>query len=78
MNYGPQSQLASQGKSDLKPLYQLAWNGQLTNINGTPIRLLKPFSAIGSIPANPVTVTPVLSAVTSAGPARECKRGRGI
>jgi hypothetical protein len=66
MNYGAQSQLTPQDKSDLKSLYQLAWSGQLTNINGTPIRLLKPFSAIGSVPDNLVTVTPVLSAVTSA------------
>jgi Matrixin len=44
MNYGPQSQLTADDKSDLKRLYQLAWSGQLTEINGTPIKLVKPFS----------------------------------
>ena len=43
MNYGGQSQLTSADKSDLKRLYQLAWSGALTEINGTPIRFVKPF-----------------------------------
>jgi hypothetical protein len=46
MNYGSQSQLTSDDKSDLKRLYQLAWNGQLSAINGTPIKFVKPFSAL--------------------------------
>jgi hypothetical protein len=49
MNYGNQSQLTSDDKSDLKRLYQLAWSGQLTAINGTPIRLVKPFSLVNNI-----------------------------
>jgi hypothetical protein len=46
MNYGPQSQLTADDKSDLKRLYQLAWSGQLTDINGTPIKFVKPFSVV--------------------------------
>ena len=49
MNYGPQSQLTGDDKSDLKRLYELAWNGQLTEINGTPIKLVRPFSASGQL-----------------------------
>jgi hypothetical protein len=46
MNYGAQSQLTADDKSDLTRLYQLAWSGQLTDINGTPIRLVRPFSVV--------------------------------
>jgi hypothetical protein len=45
MNYGSQSVLTEDDKADLKRLYQAAWNGELTEIDGTPIRLVKPFSA---------------------------------
>lgn len=44
MNYGPKSQLTNADKADLKRLYQTAWSGELTNINGTSIRMMKPFS----------------------------------
>jgi hypothetical protein len=47
MNYGANSILTDNDKSDLKRLYQLAWNGTLTNVNGTPIRLVQPFHTIG-------------------------------
>lgn len=47
MNYGSQSELTDDDKADLKRLYQKAWNGELTQINGTPIRFVKPFSTIG-------------------------------
>ena len=43
MNYGDQSELTDDDKSDLKRLYQMAWDGELTEINGTEIRLVKPF-----------------------------------
>lgn len=43
MNYGDQSAMTEQDKSDLKLLYSLAWSGQLKTINTTPIRLVKPF-----------------------------------
>ena len=49
MNYGSQSQLTSDDKSDLKRLYQLAWSGQLTAINGTPIKLVRPFSSVNNM-----------------------------
>jgi hypothetical protein len=47
MNYGPDSRLTEADKTDLKKLYQLAWSGQLTHINGTPIKFVKPFHTIG-------------------------------
>lgn len=45
MNYGPESKLTDDDLSDLKELYRLAWSGHLTEINGTPIRLVRPYSA---------------------------------
>lgn len=48
MNYGNKSVLTIDDKADLKRLYQLAWSGQLTHINGTPIRFVKPFHTIGT------------------------------
>ena len=47
MNYGPDSKLTSADKSDLKKLYQLARSGELRAVNGTPIKLVRPFSSIG-------------------------------
>ncbi len=38
MNYGPKSKLTKDDIDDLKRLYQLVWNNELTQINGTPIR----------------------------------------
>jgi len=43
MNYGEDSRLTDADRNDLKRLYQAAWSGQLTNINGTPIRFVRPF-----------------------------------
>lgn len=43
MNYGDKSRLTAQDKADLKSLYQLAWSGQLQQINGTDIRLVRPY-----------------------------------
>ncbi len=43
MNYGSKSVLTGDDRADLKRLYKLAWSGDLTNINGTPIRFVKPF-----------------------------------
>jgi hypothetical protein len=45
MNYGAKSKLTDDDKADLKTLYQRAWNGALTEINGTPIKLVKPHTA---------------------------------
>jgi len=39
--------LTDDGRTDLKRLYQAAWSGELRQINGTPIRSVKPFSTIG-------------------------------
>jgi hypothetical protein len=44
MNYGPQSVMTQHDRDDLKKLYQLAWAGELASINGTPIRLVRPYS----------------------------------
>lgn len=45
MNYGPESTLTDTDKDDLTKLYQKVWNGELTEINGTPIKLFKSYSA---------------------------------
>ena len=45
MNYGHASRMTEDDRSDLKRLYESARGGVLTDINGTPIRLVKPFSA---------------------------------
>jgi len=45
MNYGAQSVLTDADRTDLKALYEAVWNGELKEINGTPIKLVKPFSA---------------------------------
>lgn len=46
MNYGSDSKMTENDRSDLQSLYQLARAGALTKINGTPIRLVRPFSAL--------------------------------
>ena len=48
MNYGPNSRLTPEDRSDLRRLYQLAWSGQLTHINGTPIRFVRPYHTIAT------------------------------
>jgi hypothetical protein len=45
MNYGNKSSLTPADKSDLALLYRKVWDGELTEINGTPIKLFKPYSA---------------------------------
>lgn len=52
MNYGSMSTLTKADLEDLTELYRLAWTGQLTHINGTPIRFVRPYSA----PAERVSV----------------------
>lgn len=51
MNYGDKSQLTETDRRDLKLLYQQAWNGTLTHINGTPVKLVRPFSSQASGPS---------------------------
>lgn len=49
MNYGSQSELTNDDKHDVKRLYQGVWSGRLADINGTPIRLFKPYHAAGAL-----------------------------
>jgi hypothetical protein len=56
MNYGNDSKLSPEDRADLKKLYETAWAGQLTKINGTPIKFVKPFHAIGEPAENVVAV----------------------
>jgi len=46
MNYGRLSKLTAADKNDLTKLYQQVWSGALTKINGTPIKLVKPFHTL--------------------------------
>jgi Metallo-peptidase family M12B Reprolysin-like len=63
MNYGAQSELTDDDRADLKHLYELAWSGELTHINGTPIRLVRTFSATeGSVDRLNLTVASRYSA----------------
>ena len=48
MNYGAASVLTDADRRDLAGLYQLAWSGQLTHINRTPIRFVRPFHESGT------------------------------
>ena len=56
MNYGADSKLTANDRSDLKRLYQLAWSGKLTHNNGTPIRFVKPFHTSGAASEGPVAI----------------------
>jgi hypothetical protein len=47
MNYGNDSKLTQADRSDLADLYAAVWKGQLTAINGTPIRLMRPYHLSG-------------------------------
>ena len=50
MNYGSKSVLTPEDKADLKRLYQKVWSGELKQINGTRIRLVRPFHDLGAPP----------------------------
>jgi len=58
MNYGSQSKLTDADKADLKLLYSKVWSGELTKINGTSIRLVKPFHNISGSLGNMVATGP--------------------
>ena len=47
MNYGNDSRLTDADKADIKALYEQARSGALRAINGTPIKLVRPFSSLG-------------------------------
>ena len=59
MNYGQLSALTETDKRDLKLLYQKVWNGSLTQINGTPIRLVKPFHTLSFGAESLIAIEPV-------------------
>jgi hypothetical protein len=59
MNYGEMSELTPRDRNDLARLYQMAWSGSLTHVNGTPIRLVQPFSALAPAPGSLVAVAQV-------------------
>lgn len=61
MNYGTLSELTSADKDDLRRLYQLTWAGWLTQINGTPIRFVRPYHMLAYVPDN---IAPSGSVVT--------------
>ena len=63
MNYGPDSRLTSADKSDLRRLYQSVWSGELTKINGTDVRLVRPFHTAGAQPDSLVAVGQVQAAL---------------
>lgn len=44
MNYGADSAMNEADIRDLKQLYQAVWSGRLRSINGTPVRMFRPFS----------------------------------
>jgi hypothetical protein len=48
MNYGANSELTSDDRNDLKLLYEGVWSNQIRKINGTPIKLFRPFHYIFS------------------------------
>lgn len=56
MNYGTLSELSPEDKADLARLYQSARNGALLHINGTPIRLVKPYHTMAASPDSMVAV----------------------
>lgn len=42
MNYGPKSRMKPADRADLRKLYQKVWAGELTAINGTRVKLVRP------------------------------------
>lgn len=83
MNYGVYSELSDADREDLTLLYESAWNGDLTHINGTPIRLVASYSSLAFAPDGaftPANLLPVLQSRTVT-PSRQIAgrdRGRGI
>ncbi|WP_209320187.1 matrixin family metalloprotease [Leisingera caerulea] len=61
MNYGADSTLTETDRQDLVSLYQAVWAGLLTDVNGTPIRLFRPYSSFRQSPA-PQTSFPLAAA----------------
>ncbi len=59
MNYGAASELSAEDKADLRQLYHTVWNGRLSQINGTPIRLVRPYHLSGDRLEEMMAATPV-------------------
>ena len=70
MNYGSQSVLTNDDRDDLSRLYEAAWNGTLTKVNQTPIKLVKPFHTIGGLPVESRVQADAVQAVAFS-PSRE-------
>lgn len=68
MNYGEMSKLTEEDKSDLKSLYAAAWSGELTAINGTPIRLVRPYSMTPPAPPAALIMRPIRGAAERPAP----------
>ncbi|TAZ68239.1 matrixin family metalloprotease [Rhizobium ruizarguesonis] len=47
MNYGDASRMTDADRADLRKLYERAWAGTLTEINGTSIKFMRPFHTSG-------------------------------
>ena len=56
MNYGVHSKMTATDRADLKALYAMAWSGQMTEINGTPVKLVRPFSHLRAQQPTPVAL----------------------
>ena len=54
MNYGPKSEMTNNDRADLTLLYSMARGGELTEVNGTPIQLVRPFSAFRLASGDPL------------------------
>lgn len=67
MNYGPNSMLTDDDKIDLAQLYQMVWSGQLTEINGTRIKLMEPFHSAGASPESVVAVGQIQTTIQPVG-----------
>jgi hypothetical protein len=59
MNYGALSTITDADRNDLQELYRQVWSGERTEINGTAVIQVRPYSALGSTEiAMPVRATP--------------------
>jgi hypothetical protein len=45
MNYGDESVLTDLDRTDLANLYRHVWEGRISALNGTPVRLVRPYSS---------------------------------
>ncbi|MFN6137494.1 MAG: matrixin family metalloprotease [Planctomycetota bacterium] len=81
MNYGEKSVLTDKDKSDLKKLYQMAWDRELVVIDKAPIRFFQPYSSLiqtSRIPAFAAKGTENKVSVTGRDPIQIIVAGRKI